>query len=222
MRDCKHLHTHSHKTLVIMFSWIVFLILLFTILLSFGATYLIMHLTGNVPSRTLPWLHFFLFLGGVSLFMGVILSLIFGRIATRPLRAVTEATHKVQKGDYAARLHLHGTRELAELSESFNTMAEELGSVEVLRTDFVNNFSHEFKTPIVSIRGFAKILKNNELTEAERNEYLDIIISESTRLSELSTNVLNLSKLETQSIITEKENFDLSELLRHTDRKSVV
>ncbi len=63
--------------------------------------------------------------------------------------------------------------------------------MEMLRSDFVNNFSHEFKTPIVSVRGFAKKnLKRDDLTEEERNEYLDTIITESERLAELSTNVL--------------------------------
>lgn len=78
-------------------------------------------------------------------------------------------------------------------------MAKELRSVEMLRNDFVNNFSHEFKTPIVSIRGFAKILKMNHLTLEERDKYLNIIIEESERLADLSTNVLNLSKIEQQT-----------------------
>lgn len=99
-------------------------------------------------------------------------------------------------------------------SNKFNHMAEELGSVEMLRTDFVGNFSHEFKTPIVSIRGFAKALKWDDLTEEERTEYLDIIISESERLSELSQNVLYLSKIENQTIITNKRRYNLSEQIR--------
>ncbi len=80
-------------------------------------------------------------------------------------------------------------------------MAEELGHIEVLRTDFINNFSHEFKTPIISIKGFAEILKDDDLSKEERNEYLDIIIEESKRLTSLATNVLNLSKIETQAIL---------------------
>lgn len=93
-------------------------------------------------------------------------------------------------------------------------MAEELGSVEMLRSDFVGNFSHEFKTPIVSIRGFAKALKWDDLTDEERTEYLDIIISESERLSELSLNVLYFSKIENQTIITNKKCYNLSEQIR--------
>lgn len=80
------------------------------------------------------------------------------------------------------------------MTDSINKMAEELENTEVLRSDFVNNFSHEFKTPIVSISGFAKLLKTENITEEQRREYLDIIEEESRRLSAMATNVLNLTK----------------------------
>ena len=94
-------------------------------------------------------------------------------------------------------------------------MAAELESVELLRTDFINNFSHEFKTPIVSIRGFAKMLEHGDISDEERREYLGIIIEESERLAALSTNVLELGKLEQQSILTDRTAYSLSEQLRH-------
>jgi signal transduction histidine kinase len=93
-------------------------------------------------------------------------------------------------------------------------MAEELGGIEILRTDFINNFSHEFRTPIVSIKGFAEILKDDELSKEERNEYLDIVIEESTRLTVLASNVLNLSKVEAQTILTDRQPFNVGEQIR--------
>ena len=93
-------------------------------------------------------------------------------------------------------------------------MAKELGGIEVLRTDFINNFSHEFKTPIISIKGFAEILKDDNLPKDERNEYLDIIIEESKRLSTLSNNVLNLSKIENVAILKDTKVFNIGEQLR--------
>lgn len=105
---------------------------------------------------------------------------------------------------------------MEELSHSFNKMTQELAGIETLRRDFINNFSHEFKTPIVSIRGFAKLLKENNLSEEERQEYLDIIITESERLAVLSTNVLALSKYENLEIITDKAPFRLDEQIRKT------
>ena len=101
-----------------------------------------------------------------------------------------------------------------ELSDTFNTLAEELEDTELLRSDFINNFSHEFKTPIVSISGFAKLLQRDNLTEAQRQEYLEIIESESKRLSYMATNVLNLTKIENQTILTDLTEFNLAEQIR--------
>ena len=93
-------------------------------------------------------------------------------------------------------------------------MAEELGSLEMLRSEFVNNFSHEFKTPISSIRGFARMLQRDDLTPEERKEYLDIIVGESERLTELATNVLNLSRIENQTILSNQAIYNCSEQIR--------
>ena len=84
----------------------------------------------------------------------------------------------------------------------------------MLRSDFINNFSHEFKTPIVSIAGFASLLKQGDLPRAEQLEYLDIIESESKRLADMATNVLNMTKVENQTILTDVTEFNLSEQLR--------
>ncbi len=150
----------------------------------------------------------------ISLVIGTFFAFIFSDKPLKPLLEIMKATDRIAEGDYSARIQLKGPHELKQLSDSFNHMAEELGSVELLRTDFVNNFSHEFKTPIVSIRGFARILKRNDLTEETRREYLDTIISESERLAELADQVLSLSKLENQSILTDKRTYNVSEQIR--------
>ena len=130
------------------------------------------------------------------------------------LTAKDEATAKLSRGDFTTRLNIKYPPEFIVLSKNFNLMAEELGSMEVLRTDFINNFSHEFKTPIISIKGFAEILKDDTLSKEERDEYLDIIIEESQRLSYLATNVLNLSKIEGQAILKDKQKFNVGEQIR--------
>lgn len=149
-----------------------------------------------------------------SAIVGMLVSMTLGRIPLRPIRQLINAINRLAAGDFSARISIVQTEELRELSDSFNRMAKELGSIELLRSDFVNNFSHEFKTPIVSIKGFAELLKVEDLPPEERNEYMDIIIRESTRLATMATNVLNLSKVENQTIVTEKSPYDLSEQLR--------
>lgn len=110
--------------------------------------------------------------------------------------------------------HLEHPKESQKLSQCFNQMTEELAGTQLLRADFVRNFSHEFKTPIVSILGVAKLLKNQELEPAQSQEYLDIIIEESQRLSQLSATILNLSKVESLSLLTDKTVCCLSEQIR--------
>lgn len=149
-----------------------------------------------------------------SLIVGTILAFLVSRRPLAPLRDIMDAADKIADGDYTARVTPSGADDFRQLGEKFNHMAEEIGSVELLRMDFVSDFSHEFKTPIVSIRGFARALKWEDLSDADRAEYLDIIISESERLSALSENVLTLSKLEKQTILTGKKEYDLSEQIR--------
>jgi signal transduction histidine kinase len=152
---------------------------------------------------------------GLSIGIGTALASFFSRRALQPVRKLVEAMRTVARGDFTVRAESKGSiHELEDLYTSFNQMTRELSSTQTLRADFINNFSHEFKTPIVSIRGFAKLLKDGNLTEAERQEYLEIIITESQRLSTLATNVLNLSKYEAMEIIAEKEAFRVDEQIR--------
>ncbi|MDR2590888.1 MAG: HAMP domain-containing histidine kinase [Oscillospiraceae bacterium] len=149
-----------------------------------------------------------------STFLGTAIAAFFGKKVLKPIRKVIEATKKIAQGDFNVHVDIKGAYELEELSHSFNKMAHELSTIETLRSDFINNFSHEFKTPIVSVRGFAKLLKDGNLTESEKQEYLDIIITESERLAGLSTNILNLSKYENIQIIPDKTKFQLDEQIR--------
>ncbi|MDP3058253.1 MAG: HAMP domain-containing sensor histidine kinase [bacterium] len=151
---------------------------------------------------------------GLCVLIGTALTAFLSKKALNPIRKVISATHRVAQGDFDVKVEIKGIGELEELSQSFNKMTQELSTIETLRGDFINNFSHEFKTPIVSIRGFAKLLKGGNLSEEEKQEYLDIIVTESERLAELSTNVLILSKYENTEIITDKSPFRLDEQIR--------
>jgi signal transduction histidine kinase len=198
--------------LSLLFAGVFFLIMLITMLLVFmGIQFMYFFGIISVNERTrLPLILFAV----VSVVLGTILSAVFSRRPLKPLRQIMEASDRIAGGDYSTRIQLKGPEEFQQLNKSFNHMAEEIGSIEMLRSDFVNNFSHEFKTPIVSIRGFAKMLKRDDLSTQERSEYLDIIIDESERLTELATNVLNLSKIEQQTILTDRKLFNVSEQIR--------
>ena len=202
--------------LTALFSTVVFLILMITSLIIFIVGVLLIRVNAiNIAkiSRHEPMLPIFVLLI-ISVLVGTVVSFMISRFPLKPLRRVIDATNRLASGDISVRLHLPGPSSFHEVETSFNRMAEELGSIEMLRSDFVDHFSHEFKTPIVSIKGFAEELKHDDLTPEQRNEYLDIIIHESSRLSQLATNVLNLSRVEKQTILANRERFDLTEQVR--------
>ncbi len=153
-----------------------------------------------------------------SIILGAIVSAIASRFPLKPVNKIVNQMNRLAAGDFKARLNFEGAFSrhptVVEISDSFNKMAEELENTEMLRGDFINNFSHEFKTPIVSIAGFAKLLKRGNISEEQKKEYIDIIEEEAVRLASMATNVLNLTKFENQTILTDVTTFNLSEQLR--------
>ena len=213
---CEKKTLHQRFALSLLFSAIVFAILLITSTIIFIVGVLLIRadiINIAKVSRHEPLLPIFGLLI-ISVVVGTVVSFVISRIPLKPVRRVIDATNRLAAGDFSTRLRLPGLSAFTELASSFNRMAEELGGIEMLRADFVDNFSHEFKTPIVSIKGFAEELKHDDLTREQRNEYLDIIISESSRLAALATNVLNLSRVEKQTILNNRARFDLTEQLR--------
>ena len=147
--------------------------------------------------------------------IGTFISAVASEIILKPLNQLIKATEAVATGDFSVRVEESGgDSEIGDLLRNFNHMTEELAGIEMFRNDFINNFSHEFKTPIVSIRGFAKQLQNENLSIEKRREYTDIIVDESERLANMSSNILLLSKFENQQLITNQAEYDLDEQIR--------
>lgn len=153
-----------------------------------------------------------------ALVFGAVATACLGKIPMKPINQIINQMNRLAAGDYKARISFGGIwgkhPTVEELTDSFNRMAEELENTEMLRSDFINNFSHEFKTPIVSIAGFTKLLRKGNLSEQQKEEYLRIIETESLRLSQMATNVLDLTKVENQTILTDITKYNLSEQLR--------
>ena len=152
--------------------------------------------------------------------IGSAVSAITSRFILSRLRKIQDGMQRISKGDFSVRVtendRIGKITELGELETAFNKMAADLDGIELFRNDFINNFSHEFKTPIVSIKGFARQLQSNRLTEEQRREYIDIIASESDRLANMSSNILLLTKLENQQLVSEMTCFSLDEQIRNS------
>ncbi len=180
-----------------------------------GGTLLLFIWLGVIPSALMATLWMAPITVCVGCLIGAILAALAMRFFIKPVDQIVEATKRIAEGDFSVRIEdkTH-VAELGMLVENFNRMAHELEGTEMFRSDFINNFSHEFKTPIVSIRGFARQLQSENLTDDERLQYTEIIAYESERLATMATNVLLLSKLENQQLIPERTAYSLDEQIR--------
>ncbi len=152
--------------------------------------------------------------------IGAALAAFSGKYIMSRISRISHGMREVARGNFKERVperdKKNSLTEFGELERSFNQMASDLDGIEIFRNDFINNFSHEFKTPIVSIRGFARQLQSESLDEDQRREYVNIIVSESERLANMSSNVLLLTKLENQQIVSDKTEFYLDEQIRRS------
>ena len=193
---------------------LTFLIILAAELLAFTATIVIDMLTGGKSETTE-----IIGLVVASIIIGALLAFVAANAFLKPLSELVKATKRVTNGDYTIRLQSdmwtrYTVKELKELIADFNEMTEELQNTELFRNDFISSFSHEFKTPLVSIRGFARELYEGDLTEEQQHEFSKIILDETEYLSVLSQNTLLMTSLQNREIITDKTSFSLDEQLR--------
>lgn len=134
--------------------------------------------------------------------------------ALNPILRLSSAMAQVAGGNFKIQLETKSKDEIGMLTDSFNMMTKELDGMKTLRDDFVSNVSHEFKTPVASIRGFAGLLLDSSICEEERFEYVKIIIEEADRLTKLSSNILHLSKLNNGKITVDSISFRIDESIR--------
>lgn len=199
--------------------WWIFAIAIFLLTLLFGAlmSFIVisLHRAGllNFERRNfiMPMLPFFM----TSVSGGALISLFVGKMLLTPITHLVNATKEVARGDFSIRLSQRTPiAEVSEMYGNFNRMVQELGGIETLRNDFVVNVSHEFKTPLTSIEGYATLLQNDSLSDEDRREYSRLIIESTKKLSNLTSNILQLSKLETQEIAPKRHSFLLDEQIR--------
>lgn len=206
-------------SLTLTFCIVIFLILLIAISIAGVIVSLLMNfkLATDLPSD-FDYTKLIVIMMAISIFMGTLISFLVVMFPLKPINTLISNLNALASGEYETRLEYKGMLSAIpcfnELTESFNKLALELGSTEMLRSDFINSFSHEFKTPIVSIAGFAKLLKNHELSESEKELYLNAIEEESLRLSEMATNILALTRVENLNILSDVRQYNLSEQIR--------
>ncbi|MBO5222855.1 MAG: HAMP domain-containing histidine kinase [Clostridia bacterium] len=186
-------------------------VILFSIFLSWGIVALL--------DRIFPFLTHIPTLLQINLFsftIATIATRIISKLFFDPIQDLREGMRKVADGDFQVRLDTtSSSKEIREVMAGFNMMAQELNATEILQSDFVSNVSHEFKTPINAIEGYTTLLQSDELNEEQR-EYAEKILFNTKRLSTLVGNILLLSRIENQSIQTQKSTFRADEQIRQS------
>ena len=153
----------------------------------------------------------------LSLIIGLFVAGFLSKWLFNPIKKLCSAMERVADGDFKIRLKTNSSsREIQELYSGFNLMTRELDSTEILQSDFVSNVSHEFKTPIGAIEGYAMLLQDCDNLTDEQKEYVEKINFNTKRLSSLAGNILLLSKFENQTINTQKSEFSLDEQIRQS------
>ncbi len=139
-----------------------------------------------------------------------------GRWIFLPITRLGQAMEQVAQGDFSQRLDSQRQfKEIAHIYENFNRMAQELGSIQILKTDFVSNVSHEFKTPLNAIEGYATLLQEGKtLSDEDMELYTERILLNTQNLSQLVGNILLLSKLDNQAVLPGGNPFRLDEQIR--------
>lgn len=207
------MNKHSLK-MTALFSLLVFSVLTATMMFTLFFT-VFLYRTGILNGEHRETMLFsFAF---VSIIIGMILSKLVGKRPIAAILEISEATKEVAKGNFDIQLNENiRAAEIHTMAHNFNVMIRELASTELLRNDFIENVSHEFKTPLTAIEGYVTLLQKENLSEKKRMEYTRRILVNTKRLSSLTGNILLLSQLENQEMAIKKQKFSLDEQLRET------
>lgn len=149
--------------------------------------------------------------------LGTSVALFVGKLIIHPIQNISSAFDELSRGNFGVKVpENERIEEIREMAQHFNSMTYDLAHIETLRTDFVANVSHEFKTPIASIEGYAALLQDSRLTPEKHSRYVEKILDNSRRLSELCSSVLMLSKLENRETVPDKKEYRIDEQIRQS------
>ncbi|MEC5425328.1 ATP-binding protein [Virgibacillus sp. C22-A2] len=155
----------------------------------------------------------FVFIGFVTIILTIITVFILSRLITRPLVKMKEATEQLSKGRHKVELHTDRRDELGELAASIMKLSDDLERLKNERNEFLASISHELRTPLTYLKGYADIISRGDISDNERNEYIEIIREETEQLAVLVKNLFELAKMDQNKFTINKEDVVFGKLI---------
>lgn len=152
----------------------------------------------------------------VSVMISIILAYLFSLRISKPLKEINKTARVIANGEFDKRLDIQSDDEIGELANSFNHMIAALQNLEEMRRGFIANVSHELRTPMTSIKGFIEGILDGTIPEESHKYYLTIVRDETTRLSRLVNDLLDLAKMEAGEMNFQSKDFNINELIRRS------
>ncbi len=156
----------------------------------------------------------FLFSFLISITFATILSYIHSRKLSKPFENINSAVLAIASGNFSKRLDVTSADERGQLASSFNYMAESLEQLDKMRESFISDVSHELRTPMTSISGFVSGILDGTIPPEKHREYLGIVLEESKRLSRMTSDMLEMSKMSSSEYKLDMKKFDICEVVR--------
>lgn len=153
---------------------------------------------------------------GITLLLSLTIMLFFARSIFKPLKKIRKATREYAKGNLEYRIEINSKDEIGQLASSLNYMSKEIAKSDDFQRKFVANISHDFRSPLTSIKGYAQAMMDGIIEPEQHEKYLNIIISETERLQNLTESILTLNRYDSNSLTIEKTPFDINGVIRNT------
>lgn len=149
------------------------------------------------------------------LVVGLVLFYLSGTVV-RPIAKINDTAREYAKGNFEARTGVSRKDEIGELSESLEYMAGELSKLDEYRKNFIANISHDFRSPLTSIKGYLQAMLDGTIPPDKYDRYLNIVLNESKRLTKLTEGLLELNDFDTKGPILKRSDFDIVDVVRKT------
>ena len=142
--------------------------------------------------------------------------ILFTYVVYIPIRKITRAADEYSKGNFDAKIDVHSNDEIGYLAASLNYMANELNTLEEDQRKFISNVSHDFRSPLTSIKGYVEAMLDGTIPVEMQDKYLNIILFETERLNKLTQSLLELNKFGSHGVMLDVTDFDINQTIKTT------